>query len=324
MPKHSFININFRNTIMEIAINISSCEGNISLRKLSTKDSYNAPSTISTNDYESETMNDICFGLQNELILQIVSTINPNLLYFSENLDHLKKQECKLWSPIEILNGHSATANFRARMIDWFIEVTKAMEFNLYTLFKTVAIIDRYLQLTSNHYTDYDIQRIGVTALLMATKLEYTGKLNIPTIHNQLTNGTIGIREISNLEIEIMNTLKFSICIPTDLEFIDIFAEVLDEGFGDIISHAKYIAILNLYSVEIVNIKPSVRAAANLSIAIKEAIISPEECVMEKLVYLTGADEEEIEKSVLRIEEHKQLFKQLYPDLKNGINFIPY
>lgn len=60
----------------------------------------------------------------------------------------------------------------RNLLVDWLIDVH--LQFNLLqeTLYMTVALIDRYLQVCAGSVTTKQLQLVGVTAMFVASKYE--------------------------------------------------------------------------------------------------------------------------------------------------------
>ncbi|KAJ8407761.1 hypothetical protein AAFF_G00268050 [Aldrovandia affinis] len=70
----------------------------------------------------------------------------------------------------QYLEGREVTANMRALLIDWLVQVQKRFQLLQETLFMTVAILDRFLQ--DNPVPKNMLQLVGVTAMLIASKYE--------------------------------------------------------------------------------------------------------------------------------------------------------
>ena len=57
-------------------------------------------------------------------------------------------------------------------LVDWLVEVHQQFSLIQETLYLTVAILDRYLQLEAANTTTKQLQLVGVTSMLLASKYE--------------------------------------------------------------------------------------------------------------------------------------------------------
>ena len=305
----------------EIAIDMSPSESPESTHKLlSAKYACSSPpkeecSTESTAD-----------TLQTEFRLQLLPAVNHSLVYYEEILDHLKSQEnrLKIRSPETILQNHKITAELRAKMADWIIEVICKAECTQQTLFMAVNIIDRFLENAKQSYKGSEIHLIGVVAMLLASKLEDVTGMDITFMYEQVVHKKITKREMADFELRIIEGIGFAVCAPTELDFLEVYSENLSESItGSILSKAKYIATLNLHSLAISAIKPSLKAAASICMSIRDDTgTSPDQELLNKLASLSSASIEEIQETEKRVEQHKAEFKKLYPKLKNALNYM--
>jgi len=307
----------------EISIEMSPCKSPESTQKLFPNKSYLQSAKPILKEHVSESTADTYHSFQFECRLQIISTINPRLTYQDEILHHLKKKEevLKIISTKSILEKHKITADFRAKMVDWIIEVTSKAECTSQTLFLSVAILDRFLQNSRTSYKNSNLHLIGVVSMLLASKFEEIQGMDIGFMYSQVVHKKISEKEMADFEIRLFEDLQFAVLSPTEYEFVEVYCESLGEGLGNVLAQALYIAILNLHSVELAGIKPSLRAAANLFISIKESLVLSSKQTLKKLSFMSGASEEEVEETAKRIEDHRRDFKKLYPKLKNAINY---
>lgn len=104
------------------------------------------------------------------------------------------------------------TAEMRARLIDWLVDVS--VDFRLVTesLYLTVAYIDKYLSCC--RIKKSDLQLLGVSCLCIATKFEEIYPPPLEKIAD-VTDGNCSINGIMAAERQVLKVLKFHIAIPT-------------------------------------------------------------------------------------------------------------
>jgi hypothetical protein len=308
----------------EISIEMSPCESPESAQKLFPNKSYLQSAKPKLKELAGESTADTYHSFQSECRLQIIPTINPRLTYHDEIFHHLRKKEevLKINSSKSILEKHKITVEFRAKMIDWIIEVTSKVECTSQTLFLSIAILDRFLQNSRTSYKNSNLHLIGVVSMLLASKFEEIQGMDIAFMYSQVVHEKISEKEMADFEMRMFEDLQFTVLTPTEYEFLEVYCESLGEGLGNVLAQALYIAILNLHSIELVSIKPSLRAAANLLISIKESLVLSPKQSIKKLSFMSGASEEEIEELGKSMEDHRRNFKRLYPKLKNAINYV--
>lgn len=302
---------------------MSSCESPESAQKLFPNKSYLHSSKPVMKKQVNESTADTYHSFQSEYRLQIIPTINPLLTYNEDILYHLKKKEEELYGADTkgILEKHKITADCRAKMVDWIIEVVSKSECSSQTLFLSVSIMDRFLQNSTVSYKNSNLHLIGVVSMLLASKFEEILGMDIAFMYSQVVHEKISEKEMADFEIKMFETLRFIVLAPTEYEFAEVYSENLGEGLGNALAQAQYIATLNLHSSHLAVIKPSLRAAANLFISTKESLATPPKQTLKKLSFMSGASEKDIEETAKIIEQHRKDFKKLYPKLKNAINY---
>ena len=98
--------------------------------------------------------------------------------------------------------------NVRAILIDWLISVHVKFKLLPETLYITVNLIDRYFSIFN--VTKSDVQLVGITALLIATKYE---EIYPPTVKDfiYLTDNTFTRQQILQMEKSMLFNLQFDI-----------------------------------------------------------------------------------------------------------------
>lgn len=96
--------------------------------------------------------------------------------------------------------------NMRRILVDWLLRVHYNFKLSAETFFLAVSITDRYLSKVQAH--KLNLQLIGVTALLIASKYEDIYAIEIKSIV-LICNKTYKREEILDMELSILITLDF-------------------------------------------------------------------------------------------------------------------
>lgn len=143
------------------------------------------------------------------------------------------------------LQGQEVTGNMRAILIDWLVQVSLKFRLLQETMYMTVGIIDRFLQVggisqpwLSNHgiktklfiflifwfHQDHPVpkkqlQLVGVTAMFLASKYE---EMYPPEISDfaYVTDSAYTTAQIRDMEMTILRVLKFRLGRPLPLQFL--------------------------------------------------------------------------------------------------------
>lgn len=100
----------------------------------------------------------------------------------------------------------------RASLTDWLVDVHLGFKLLPQTLFKTTAIVDKYL--ASTHTSFKRLQLVGVAALLIACKYE---EIYPPSIRSfaELVRKQHSLEDIVDMEGKILKALDFDLTFPT-------------------------------------------------------------------------------------------------------------
>lgn len=135
------------------------------------------------------------------------------------------------------------------------IEVLSSFSCTTHTFFVAVDIMDRYFARSSGKQTR-DIHLIGVTCMLIASKLEEIIPFKVKTVVQKMTHGKIPAKDILKCEFDILTTLDFKfIDSPNLFAVIEILLVKLDlhktPMIDDIFKVSTYISkmILHDYSL---------------------------------------------------------------------------
>ncbi|RKF60916.1 G1/S-specific cyclin CCN1 [Erysiphe neolycopersici] len=154
----------------------------------------------------------------------------------------------------------------RPYLIDFLIEAHGAFRLLPETLFLTINLLDRYCSRRVVYKRHY--QLVGCAALLIAAK--YTDRKDLVPSIAELRKMCCKVYDedmFTQMEWHVLNTLEWVIGHPTVDCFIRLSAE--NEVIGDVqVEHmAWYLCELACYHKVFVSKKPSIMAAASLSLA---------------------------------------------------------
>ncbi len=89
-------------------------------------------------------------------------------------------------------------------MVDWMIEVLSSFSCEQSTFFIAVDILDSFLNLSKRSFHSKDIHLIGVTCLLISSKMEEILPFKISTVVEKMTHNKISFESIQLMEMEIL------------------------------------------------------------------------------------------------------------------------
>lgn len=141
----------------------------------------------------------------------------------------------------------------RAILVDWLVDVHIKFKLLPETLFLSVNIVDRYLEITC--VPRQRLQLVGVCALLIASKYEEIYPPEVKEFE-YVTDRAYTREDILDMEGKIINSLKFNFTTPSSLRFLERYGLVneLDEKMFNM---AKYLLELALVDYKMLKYSPS-------------------------------------------------------------------
>ena len=108
----------------------------------------------------------------------------------------------------------------RAILVDWLIEVHQKFQLQKETLYITIALIDRYLEL--QQCSKSELQLVGTAALMVACKYE---EIYPPELKDfvYVTARAYTKEDVLQMEYRILSVLSFDLTFPTALRFLERF-----------------------------------------------------------------------------------------------------
>lgn len=89
------------------------------------------------------------------------------------------------------------------------IEVLSSFNCTKNTFFVAIDIMDAYLSRTSATFDTKDIHLIGVTSMLLASKMEEIVPFKVSTVIDKMTHGKIAAKEVVACEEDVLKTLDY-------------------------------------------------------------------------------------------------------------------
>ncbi|XP_068604191.1 G2/mitotic-specific cyclin-B2 [Brachionichthys hirsutus] len=183
--------------------------------------------------------------------------------YVKDIYDYLHVLEKQQAVRADYMRGYDITERMRALLIDWLVQVHSRFQLLQETLYLTVAILDRFLQVRP--VPRRKLQLVGVTAMLVACKYE---EMYAPEVGDftYITDNAFMKSEILEMEQELLRGLKFQLGRPLPLHFLRRASKVAN---SDVERHtlAKYLMELTLVDYSMVHYRPSEVAAAALCLS---------------------------------------------------------
>lgn len=163
----------------------------------------------------------------------------------------------------DYMQGYEISGRMRALLVDWLVQVHSRFQLLQETLYLTVAILDRFLQVQP--VSRRKLQLAGVTSMLVACKYE---EMYAPEVGDfaYITDNAFSKAQILEMEQVVLRSLKFQLGRPLPLHFLRRASKVAN---SDVERHtlAKYLMELTLLDYDMVHYRPSEIAAAALCLS---------------------------------------------------------
>ncbi|XP_028407027.1 G2/mitotic-specific cyclin-B-like [Dendronephthya gigantea] len=193
---------------------------------------------------------------------------------YAKQISHyLKDRESVYQVPRHYIKSHQhINERMRSILVDWLVQVHDKFRLLQETLFLTVSFLDRYLAIDTK-VQKCDLQLVGVTAMLLASKIE---EIYTPEIRDfvYITDNAYSPSQIRACESKMTAVLEFNFGDPLCIHFLRRNSKAAK---ADAEKHtlAKYFMELMLPDYECLAFPPSQRAAASLCLAMKITDNSP-------------------------------------------------
>jgi len=201
--------------------------------------------------------------------IDLLDADNPQLCaeYVPIMYNYLRQLEKETAVKQDFLKGCPINGKMRGVLLDWLIEVHLQFKLLQETLYMTVAIIDRFLQVEGLTIRRNKLQLVGVTAMFIASKVE---EMYAPEINDfvYITDNAYSSTEIRQMELRILRTINFGLGRPLPLHFLRRNSKA---GDVDVLQHtvAKYLLEASITEYEMAHCSPSIMAASALFLALR-------------------------------------------------------
>ncbi|EAY83668.1 hypothetical protein OsI_38893 [Oryza sativa Indica Group] len=195
------------------------------------------------------------------------------------------------------------TANMRAILVDWLVEVADEYKLVADTLYLAVSYLDRYL--SAHPLRRNRLQLLGVGAMLIAAKYE---EISPPHVEDfcYITDNTYTRQEVVKMESDILKLLEFEMGNPTIKTFLRRFTRSCqeDKKRSSLLLEfmGSYLAELSLLDYSCLRFLPSVVAASVVFVA-KLNIDPYTNPWSKKMQKLTGYKVSELKDCILAIHD---------------------
>ena len=158
-----------------------------------------------------------------------VQRYNINVRYeLGLDIDKYLRDLEQTYDSADSLQRHNITPALRARMVDWMIEVLTNFKCDDQTFFIAVSLQDRFFKGCPQIKEVSDLHLSGVTCMFIASKYEDIYPLKMKTVYDKIAHQKLEIKQIKNLELEMMRVIDYKIHAPTVLDFLKVYlVEVL-------------------------------------------------------------------------------------------------
>ncbi|KAK9542278.1 hypothetical protein VZT92_000153 [Zoarces viviparus] len=183
--------------------------------------------------------------------------------YVKDIYNYLHVLEVEQAVRADYMQGYEISGRMRALLVDWLVQVHSRFQLLQETLYLTVAVLDRFLQVQP--VSRRKLQLVGVTAMLVACKYE---EMYAPEVGDfaYITDNAFTTAQILEMEQLVLRTLNFELGRPLPLHFLRRASKVAS---ADVERHtlAKYLMELTLLDYNMVHYRPSEVAAASLGLS---------------------------------------------------------
>ncbi|XP_017567089.1 G2/mitotic-specific cyclin-B2 [Pygocentrus nattereri] len=183
--------------------------------------------------------------------------------YVKDIYVYLRSLEAQQSVKPRYMDGYEINERMRALLVDWLIQVHSRFQLLQETLYMTVAVLDRFLQVQP--VSRRKLQLVGVTAMLVASKYE---EMYVPEVGDfaYITDNAFTKPQIREMEMLILRELNFELGRPLPLHFL---RRASKAGNADAEKHtlAKYFLELTLLDYDMVHYHPSETGAAALCLS---------------------------------------------------------
>lgn len=218
----------------------------------------------------------------------------------------------------ECLENHTIIQEFRAKMVDWMVEVTVSYKCSPNVFFLAVKLMDKYFKVQQNTISSKSLHLIGLTCMFISSKFTNTRtKMRLIVVRNNIGHKKFSLADIKSTEKMICTKLEFDLSLVTSFDFLESFYEELE--VPDVIkSIAELILRMSQFYYSHLEFRPSLVALSALIIAAKS---TRQEKFAEKALGIRSKDKELIISIVEKITLDIDSYIYKFPDYTSIMDF---
>ncbi|CAD8138894.1 unnamed protein product [Paramecium pentaurelia] len=211
--------------------------------------------------------------------------------YKKEIVTYMKEKSCRSNYKMNAFQFQTEiTEKMRSILLDWIVDVHFKFKLDTETLFLTISIIDRVLEIQQISKSKF--QLYGVTALFIASKYEEV--YSVPHVRDlvYVCDNAYTKEEILATEGKIISLLGFDLLTTSPLRMLNVYQETakLDQKNYML---ARYLIELSILEYSLIKFSNNVLASASIYLVHKIRRIHPS-WNQDQMVPLTGLNEIEI------------------------------
>lgn len=119
---------------------------------------------------------------------------------------HLKTLERRT-KQTDFLAKHQISADYRAKMVDWMVEVLTTFKNSDQAFFLSINLLDRYFKETDKVLGGSDLHVSGIVCMFIASKYEDVIPLLMRTVINKVGHNKFEIPLIEDKELDILRAI---------------------------------------------------------------------------------------------------------------------
>lgn len=239
--------------------------------------------------------------------------------------NHLMSLENKV-DVTGFLSEHKVSPDYRAKMIDWMVEVLSTFRCSDQAFFKTIQIMDRYYALSPAKLGSSSLHLTGIVCMLIATKYEDVVPLLMRTIVNKIGHKKFSKAAVLEREMQILQTINFELGSPTVLEHLELMSAeiaILSNSSTQLVF--KYLAKLSMHNYELSQLSSSELAGAIAYVGLKICEKTPNtpkaDVALNKLKEMCSIDIKSAKLNGRYLLNLAKSFEKDHPTLKNLRDF---
>jgi len=133
---------------------------------------------------------------------------------------YLRSRELKFLVEPSYLEQNSVSADMRAVLVDWILQVQHYLKLAQQTLYIGISLLDTILD--QRDVEPGKLQLVGITSLYVASKMEEYYPADMKKLLH-LTENSFTAKEVFDMELVILGVVNFQVYVPTPVDFLPRF-----------------------------------------------------------------------------------------------------